>query len=377
MKRTSTIILTAMAVVFLAACSKNEPESDQQPEVQSAERVYILNEGGMGRNNASLSVVDLEQGTITDNWFSTANGTPLGDTGNDILVTDDQIIMAINGSNIIQFCDLDGKSIAQIESVPNVRRLAIDEKGEYLYATSYAEDGYVAKISMADHKVTGKAATGYEPEGVVCSGGKLYVANTGGYAYLGGHGYEQSISIIDAATMTETKRVDTGMYNLYGAFIQNEKYPRYILVNAAGDYWMNPAGSMIFDCETEQVIARFDFPASYAAQYDGVFYTIGSSFDYTTYESTYYLNRVEMQFGVPKVFPGLAPEGGSADDDIAAAVRNMSSPYGIFMTDEGDVFISDAGNYSDRGTVYRFSKKGELRQKFTAGVCPGHFAAGK
>ena len=106
--------LFAAALLLLATgCTDENPIEDPTP--QSAERLYILNDGGLGANNASLSVLDLKTGSVTADIFSTANGSPLGDTANDILVLEDRIAIAVNGSNIIQICDLDGKSIASVK----------------------------------------------------------------------------------------------------------------------------------------------------------------------------------------------------------------------------------------------------------------------
>ncbi|MGN0201683.1 MAG: hypothetical protein ACI399_02105 [Candidatus Cryptobacteroides sp.] len=368
--------LLAAALLFAAAaCSKEEAdEKDVQP---SAERIYILNDGGYGANNASLSVLDLETGEVTADIFSAANGSPLGDTANDLLVLEDKIVIAVNGSNIIQVCGTDGKSLARTESVPNVRKLVADEKNGCFYATSYADDGYVAKLSLNDCSLLAKADVGYEPEGIVLYEGKLFVANTGGYAYLGGHDYEQTVSVVDAATMTQTGTIDTGLKNLYGAFLQNEKYPEYVLVNAAGDYWSSPAGSVVIDCRTCSVIARFDFPATYAATLGDSFFTVGSDYDAATHEYTYHTNRISVGPDGVTVSPGLAPEAPSADDGIVRAVKSMSSPSGIFIDADGSVFVTDAGDYVNRGFVHRFNADGTFVGKYAVGVCPGQMARNK
>lgn len=330
--------------------------------------LYVLNEGTFGSNNSTLTKIDPAGWTVTESWFTQVNGSALGDVGNDMVLTEDYIIMAINSSNIIQICDREGRAVRQTEEVPAPRRIAVDPSGAYAYVTSYAQDGYVAKIDLATFKVTGTCKTGYEPEGVVCYKGRIYVANTGGYAYSGAHAYEQSISVIDAATMKEVKRVDTGMTNLYGAFIQNEAYPRYVMVNASGDYAATPACSAIFDCETESIIARYDFPATYAAGYGGCFYTLGSSFSFATYAYEYFLKTIDMTSGAPVICDGIVSEA------VASTVKSMAAPYGLFFTPTGEIVITDAGDYTNRGFLYRFSKDGEYLSKVTVGVCPGHFA---
>lgn len=330
--------------------------------------LYLLNEGGYGANNSSLTKIDPATWTVTNSWFTQVNGSALGDTGNDIVLTEDYIIMAINASNIIQFCDREGKAVHQTEGVANNRKIAVDPSGAYIYVTSYASDGYVAKIDLTSFQVVKTCKTGYEPEGVAYYKGKLYVANSGGYAYLGTHSYEQSISVIDAETMVEEKKVDTGMINLYGGFVQNSVYPRYIMVNAAGDYYTNPACSAVFDCETASIVAKYDFPATYVATYGGRFYALGSSFSYVTYAYDYFFKTIEMASGTPVVTDGIVSE------TVESTIKSLGAPYGLYFTPSGELLVTDAGNYSNRGFLYRFSKDGSLLSKEQVGVCPGHFA---
>ena len=56
--------LFAAALILLATgCTDENPIEDPTP--QSAERIYILNDGVYGANNASLSVLDLKTGSVT------------------------------------------------------------------------------------------------------------------------------------------------------------------------------------------------------------------------------------------------------------------------------------------------------------------------
>jgi len=361
MKKILYPIVSALALLGLASCTDRiEPI---EPEAGSA-NVYILNEGYWGGNNASLSVYDSKENSVTNDWYSSINGSPLGDVANDIVVTRNFIIIAVNASNIIQICDKDGKSLAQIEDIPNCRKMAVDDGEGYLYVTSYADNGYVAKINLSTYRVEGKTSVGYEPEGIVYYEGNLYIANSGGYAYNGDHGYEQTISVVNAATMVEARRIETGHYNLYGAFLQNDLYPNYILVNAAGDYGENPASSFIFDCNTQTVVDEFDFPATYAAQYEGFFYTIGSNFNYETYQNEYSCNAINMNASVHETIAW----------NISSIIGTLGSPYGLFIDSGGRIYFSDAGDYKGRGTLYVYDSYGNLLSSQTVGVCPGHFA---
>ncbi len=102
------------------------------------ERLIIVNEGLWQADNGRLSY--FEDGTMVSNeWFRQVNGYKLGDTPNDIIqVNDNLIAIAVNWSNIVQFITPEGKAVAATEDVPNNRKLASD--GKYVYISSYGHE---------------------------------------------------------------------------------------------------------------------------------------------------------------------------------------------------------------------------------------------
>ncbi|MDE5923729.1 MAG: hypothetical protein K2G75_00260, partial [Muribaculaceae bacterium] len=94
------------------------------------EKLIILDEGMWQADNGRVSYI--EDGSVVSNsWFRDVNGYKLGDTPNDIIqINDNLIAISVNWSNIIQFITPEGKAVAATENVPNNRRLASD--GRYV-----------------------------------------------------------------------------------------------------------------------------------------------------------------------------------------------------------------------------------------------------
>ena len=65
------------------------------------ERIILLNEGNWQSDNGKITY--FEDGKIVSNqWFRDVNGSKLGDTPNDIIAVNDNLIaIAINWSNIV------------------------------------------------------------------------------------------------------------------------------------------------------------------------------------------------------------------------------------------------------------------------------------
>lgn len=358
-------ICLVMLVILLLGCRMEvNDEVVISTPTKTEDKLLILCEGLWGMDNSCISYLD--QGTLVNKWYQKQNPKHrLGDTGNDIIQVNDTLIaISVNWSNIIQYIYLDGRAIAATEDIPNNRKLATD--GDYLYCTSYANHGYVAKVDVRTKEIVDTCHVGYEPEGIAYYKGRLFVANTGGYSFQEGHEYESTISVIDALTMKELKRIDTGCINLFGKMSQ---CGRFICINSCGDYYDVEPKSVVLNMESEE-FKIFDFPATYNCTYDGKFYTIGSAFSYNTGEYQYSIHTISLPS--MQVEEGLAEYAGAEE-----VIRQMQSPYGIYISPfSGHLYVSDARSYATNAYVYEFDRQGKLLNRYYLdGLNPAHFLA--
>ena len=197
------ICLVMLVILFSGCRMEVNDEVVISTPTKTEDKLLILCEGLWGMDNSCISYLD--QGTLVNKWYQKQNPKHrLGDTGNDIIQVNDTLIaISVNWSNIIQYIYPDGRAIAATEDIPNNRKLATD--GDYLYCTSYANHGYVAKVDVRTKEIVDTCHVGYEPEGIAYYKGRLFVANTGGYSFQEGHDYETTVSVIDAQTMKKRK----------------------------------------------------------------------------------------------------------------------------------------------------------------------------
>lgn len=369
------------------ACNGNiDPAGQPEPEPadKAMEKIILLNEGNMQSDNGQLSYIS--DHSIENGWFRKANGVKLGDTPLHIIALNDTLLaVTVNGSNTIDFIKTDGKLAASSEDVPNCRYLATD--GKYLYVTSYAHNsalkenytkGYVAKLDLKDYSLVSTCETGYEPEGVAIWQGRLYVANSGGYAFSEGHDYENTITVVDASTMRKISEIEitdnegVRMCNLFGAVSQSGKY---LCINASGDFASLPAGTVLFNCE-ECTYSVFDFPATYnTVLKNGSFFAVGSVFSYETYSFEYMYKTIDPVSG--ECFDGYIIEDGSAAPEVVSALKQMESPNGIYQNPyTGHLYITDAGGFTSAGKIYEFDEKGSrIGEPLICYICPSRMTA--
>ena len=342
--------------LFFAACSAENGEENVIPKREViGENLIICNEGNWQSDNGQLSYYDGTAGVLTNKWFRQVNGSKLGDTPNDIIQVNDTLIaIAVNWSNIIQYIHPDGTACGATENVPNNRRMCTD--GNYLYITSYAhqcgnqtfEKGYVAKIDVKTKQVVATCEVGWEPEGVRLYEGKLYVANTGGYAFSENHAYETTVQVVDAETMKSIKTIDTGCINLYGEMSQAGQY---LCINSCGDYYNVKPKTVIVDCKTDEV-KTFDFPATYNSTDGDVFYTVGSEFSYNTGEYVYSIKTINPK--TQEVKDGIFCEA------ITQKIKEITSPYELYISPyTKNVYFTDANSYGSAGYLYGYTKEGQ------------------
>jgi len=383
----ATLLLLCGALAFCACQKDPGPETpskdadltgekvDVSGFADSAKKVFILNEGGMGSNNSTLDFLRISDGNYITGAFKKMNpdiGAGLGDVGNDIVVIGDEAWMVINNSGLVEVISAKDETEVAAIQVPTPRNIAYDNT--YAYVTSWAgayangaydEYGYytvtdyknvkgqVYRINLNTKKVEGSVEVGYQPEGIACYNGKLYVANSGGISSQlpPDYSYDNTVTVIDTKTFKAVKTLDVQI-NLKSVFSDGKGN---VYVTTLGNYWDVHSGVYIIDA-SDKVKHVSDY-VSVAALHDGTLYCIGA--------------EEEFDWLAAKTWKAFSVKDGAK----AASILKMdgTNPYGLFALGNDAFLVSDAGDYFNPGTVSLYSKGGKV-WTVTAGVCPGHFA---
>lgn len=329
---------------------------------------YLLNEGNMGMNRASIDMFDYESGIYTRDIFSEKNPNitkELGDVGNDIKIYGSKVYATINVSNFVEVFDVEtGKHIKQIH-VPNCRYLAFRDGKAYVSSYSgkveidpNAEIGFVAEIDTLALEVTRKVIVGYQPEEMVIKGNKLYVANSGGYRVPN---YDTTVSVVDLNSFEEIKKIDVAI-NLHRMQIDSKGD---IYVSSRGDYYNEEPNLYVIDSNKDEVIKKLNIPVSNMTIDDDKLYYYATAYKHETGQNTISygaLNTITKEV----ITDHIITDG---------TEKQILIPYGIAVNPETkEIFMTDAQDYVGTGFVYCFSPEGKLKWKTTGGNIPAHFA---
>ena len=368
------LLVALTAMVLLVACREEQfifvPEEVEVtlPEYTSLQGFYLLNEGNMNSNKATLDYYNFRTGRYTRNVFAFANPNvpkEMGDVGNDLGIYGSKLYAVINCSNKIDVMDKNTvKKIGQID-IPNCRYIKF--YGGYAYVTSYAgpvelspeytQRGYVAKIDTATLQVVDKCLVGFQPDELDIVNGKIYVANSGGYMVPN---YENTVSVIDIDTFTEDSRIEIAI-NLQCCKADSRGM---LWLSSRGDYYDNQSRLYVYDTRHQRLAKTLDLRVSNMWLDGDSLYVIGAQFSYVTmnYETTYaIINTLTME----QVSSKFITDGTDA---------NIVMPYGIAVNPiTKDIYVTDASSYVDAGRLYCFSSDGIKKWDVRTGDIPAHF----
>lgn len=336
------------------------------PEENSNPRgMYILNEGNMGSNRATIDYVDFRSATYIRDLYAERNPNvvmELGDVGNDIQLYGNKLYAVLNCSHKVEVMDAyTCERIAQID-ISNGRFIRFHEGNAYI--TSYigpvgmnsgAEYGAVFRVDTTNFEITGEVTVGYQPDELEIVGNYIYVANSGGYR---SPDYDHTVSVIDIGTFKQVAKIPVGV-NLQR--IRKDKYNK-LWITSRGNYKDIPPKIYVLEPgnnHPQQMVVSdsLDIPCSNWC---------------LSGDSIYFFGAKEEKpiFGIIDINNRQLVSEQLITDGTESEFQNLS---GILKNPEnGDLFISDAKNYVSSGFLFCYDKEGKQKWKVKTGHIPAH-----
>ncbi|WP_348800536.1 YncE family protein [Flavobacterium adhaerens] len=361
MKICKLVLMVVTSTLFFVSCT-NDDDTKNEPLGSYDKGFLILNQGGFGHNDASVSYVSSDFDTSQNDIFSVVNpNITLGDTGQDIGFNGENAYIVLNASNKIEIVNrYTMQSLGSINTgLKNPRYIAFaNGKG---YVTNWGDGGvktddYVAVIDLSTNKVTSSIPVAEGPEKILENSGKLYVAHKGGY------GYGNSLSVINASSNSVVTTITVGEVpesmgvkgsTLWVACSGNPSYVSAPLVETPGKI-------VKVDLSTNTVTSTIAYTD--ATKHITNLVLGGNDAYYTVDADIFKLNDTTTSLPTNALF-STTPQG----------------VYGIysFAVHGNYIYVGDAGDYSTNGKVYVYGlvspSVGTLEKTFTVGVIPAGF----
>ena len=325
-------------LILLSSCVKDTPIVNSQTAVLSSNGVYIVGEGNFNFGNSTISYYNIGDQKVQEDVYRSANNSALGDVAQSMVLFNGKAYVVINNSGAIKVLDTaTAKELKHIDGFTSPRCFLPLGNGK-----AYVSDLYANAISVVDlnsSSIVGTiACAGWTEEMALCAG-KVFVCNL----------KKTQLYIVDIST---DKLVDSIAIGCGASSLQEDKNGK-LWVLSSGD--KNVAAQLQrINPLTEVVEAVFVFESGSPQHLK----TNGSR------DSLYYLNNGVYAIAV------------SADALPKTPMISAGNSifYGLGIDPQsGDIYVSDAMDYVQKSTIYRYNSKGNLRHSFKSGINSNSF----
>lgn len=343
---------TIIGSFLFTSCT--DDDSSEAPLGDYDNGVLILNQGGFGNGNASLSYLSNDLNTFQNNIFALVNPTvTLGDTSQDVGFFNNLAYVVLNGSNKIEI--INRYTLAHVATIStglsNPRYIEFARgKG---YVTNWGNGGstsddYIAVLNLTTNTVSTTIPVAEGPERIIEENDKLYVAHAGGY------GYGNTISVINTTTDTVQTTITVG--DVPNSLEEEDGYLYVICGGKAAWTGTETLGKLVkIRLSNNTVTSTIDFPigqhpSNLEIEDNRLYYTVDSDIYKTTLSATT-LPTAEL---------------------FSTTEQGVYGVYS-FAVENNKVYIGDAIDYSSNGKIYVYSLTGDLLTDKTVGVIPAGF----
>ena len=339
------------SALLAAACTASCMDFGPAPEEHfdsTGHGVFIVNEGNFNYGNASLSYYDPAAQKVENGIFARSNGIPLGDVAQSMTIHGRRGYITVNNSGVIFVIDLTTfRIVGSVDGLTSPRRICFYDEHR-----AYVTDLYDSRITVFDPatlKITGHIETGHaSTEGIVACGRFLFVACWS---------YDDKIIVIDTDDDTVCDTISVGIQPSSLVSDRNGK----IWVLTDGGYEGSPYGY------TAPALYRID-AATRRLEKEFAFALGDSATDLQTDAEGQTLYFIRNNVWRMSVDADKLPDEPFIPTDGAVY-------YGLGIDPAtSEIYLSDAADYMQAGTVARYSPTGELLDVFRAGITPNSFA---
>ena len=381
------LCMIVSAILLLTSCRSDEITYPSEYEVLPMEPrelssfspnepigMYLLNEGNMGSNKATIDYLDFSKGIYIRNIYGERNPNvikELGDVGNDIQIYGNRLYAVINCSHKVEVMDAHTcRRIGQVD-IPNCRYICFHAGKAYI--SSYvgpvsidpnAQLGAVFEVDTATLEITRKVTVGYQPEELVVYNEHIYVVNSGGYR---APDYDSTMSVISLRDFRQVQKIPVC---LNPHRLRKDQYNR-LWITSRGNHKDVQPELICLSPATNSQLPIINAPAASEMVICGdSMYYYGSHWNEQTMSNTITYGVLNIQYPIPNTqYPIFNIRPLITD----GTEKNIKIPYGIQVNPyNGDIYITDAKNYVSSGQLHCYSREGKRKWSVRTGDIPAH-----
>jgi|WetSurMetagenome_2_1015567.scaffolds.fasta_scaffold131927_2 hypothetical protein len=353
MKRATLLsLMTFLLVLTFSACHKDDNEENKG---EYSDGIFIVNEGLFQTGTGTITFVNRENDSVSQDIFTKVNGRPLGSVAQSMTVANGKAYIVVNYASKVEVVDAATfQSEATITGLVSPRYFAVVGTNK-AYISDWA--GNIAVVDLNSNAISKTIAVNSGPEQMLVTDSKVYVLNSGGWST------DSTISIINPTT---DEVLGTVQVNHRPTGIVKDKNGKiWVMCSGRGYNGWPQAG------DSKGHLLRID-PS-----------TLLVDFDYTFPSSSVHPEKLVINKNGDALF--FLFKGAITRFDVTAA---NGTPEPLVLRDnlyslgydvvKDYLYVSNPLDYQQNGWVYRYrSTDGALVDSLQAGVIPGNFCFGE
>lgn len=331
----SVISLSLMIFTF-TSCKKDDAVT---VETENYKGIVVINEGGFNKSNGSVGIYKPGTKTYFD-AFKKANDRPLGDVVQSISDINDKYFIVVNNSNKIEVVNkVDFKSVAVIST--SSPRYVLKVSTDKAYISNYSSNT-VKILNLKTNSINGNIDVQSSSDQMALLGSKVYVATLAN---------KIKVIKVDSDSLKDSLITSSGLNKVIN-FGSNRLA---ILCTGTVDW---SSGAVIENgkiCFLQKDSSKFEREITLSTGSYGGSLIYNASSGYLYYSLG---NNV-----IKKV-----DNTGNVTDFVT--LPGTGSVYGLSVGKNGEIMVTDAGDFNSNGKVYIYSTDGVKISEFSAGIAP-------
>ncbi len=334
------IILSLLLVGY--SCVEDKPPDPAfiDAQLDGSFRVFVCNEGNFQFGNSSVSLILPQDSLIVNNYYNRANDKALGDVCQSITFFQNKAYIVVNNSSkVVVVDDLDFKEIGVISDLESPRYVLPISNSKAYVSDLYADAIHVVNLNTLS-KESEIFFPGWTEEMCLIYGFAFVTCRAEPYLYV--------------VETIEDNVVDSIAISKGAGSIVIDQYDRIWVSCSSGVSGSTSSSLYCIDPISRKIIQSFNLGSGEGSISN---LELNSSKD-----SIYFMNEHIYKMSV------------TADELPSTAFISSEGRlfYGLGVYPKnGDVFISDAIDYNQRGRIFHYSSGATQKGSYLAGIIPG------
>ncbi|MFH0841827.1 MAG: DUF5074 domain-containing protein [Bacteroidota bacterium] len=341
MKRIFFLLILVLPAVSCERITNDPRTEDPEESLIAGDGVFIVNEGNFTWGNGTISYFSYDSVKIYNDIFSIVNERPLGDVPNSMSIYNEYAYIVVNNSGKVEVVKRNSlESVTTITGLKSPRNMVVINNLKAYVSSLYSDS--LTIIDLKTNSVSGYINIRRTSEAIAVTGNKAFVSN-----WYGG----DEIMVINTETDEVIDSVKVGREP--ESMVIDKKYILWVLCNGG---WSreNYAELVGISTQTHGITKRHIF-SSILDSPSGL--NINGRGD-----TLFFLEEGIRRMDIEAVDIPSEP--------FIEEKEHLFYKLGVNPVN-GDIFVTDAVDYQQRGKINIYNNKGDSLISYQAGIIPG------